>query len=48
LQANPLALLRKSLIVNGAGEGNRTLISGIVVYSGIKPLILLDILALVQ
>jgi len=30
-----LALLRKSLIYNGAGEGNRTLVTGIVVYCGI-------------
>jgi hypothetical protein len=26
-----LAILRKSLIMNGAGEGNRTLVTGIVV-----------------
>ena len=30
------ALLRKSLIINGAGEGNRTLITNLVVESGLK------------
>jgi hypothetical protein len=30
------ALLCKSLIINGAGEGNRTLVTNIVVYSGVK------------
>jgi integrase len=38
----------KSLKLNGAGEGNRTLVTGIVVYSGAECLVLLDFCKFVQ
>jgi hypothetical protein len=42
------ALPSKPLINNGAGEGNRTLVTGMVVDSGIKLHISLDSGAFVQ
>jgi hypothetical protein len=36
------------LICNGAGEGNRTLVTGMVVYGGTDSQVLLDSSALVQ
>ena len=39
---------RKPLIYIGAGEGNRTLITGVVVYSAIEPPKMLDFRSFVQ